>query len=145
MAVSRAEAEAALRSAEDLVEDLQEDAEQLAGNRAGRLLSDAEEAAASITMMSHLLCPIGLETRLQGRLQSFATGRLTDEWDIQKIAETAGDVGQRRQTYKSTAKDVQTLMEAMKHQLDRAWADLRSAVGHCQSDESQDGQGTVWT
>lgn len=45
-AVSRAEAEAALRSAEDLVEDLREDAEQLAGNGAGRLLSDAEEAAA---------------------------------------------------------------------------------------------------
>lgn len=34
-AVNRAEAEAALRSAEDLVEDLREDAEQLAGNRAG--------------------------------------------------------------------------------------------------------------
>lgn len=34
-AVSRAEVEAALRSAEDLVEDLREDAEQLSGNRAG--------------------------------------------------------------------------------------------------------------
>lgn len=34
-AVSRVEAEAALRSAEDLVADLREDTEQLAGNRAG--------------------------------------------------------------------------------------------------------------
>lgn len=144
-AVSTAEAEAALRSAEDLVEDLREDAEKLAGNRAGRLLSDAEEATASITTMSHLLRPIGLETKLQGRLQSLATSRLADERDIQKLAEMAADVGQRRQTYKSTAEDVQTLMEAMKHQLDQARADLRSAVRHCRSDESQDGRGTVWT
>lgn len=83
--------------------------------------------------------------RLQGRLQSFATSRLADERDIQKIAEMAADVGQRRQTYKSTAEDVQTLMEAMKRQLDQARADLRSAVRHCRSDESQDIQGTVWT
>lgn len=95
--------------------------------------------------MSHLLCPIGMETRLQGRLQSFATSRLADEQDIQKIAETAADVEQLRQTYKSTAEDVQALMEAMKHQLDRARAHLRSAVRHCRRDESQDAQGTVWT
>lgn len=144
-AVGRPEAEAALRNAEELVEDLREDAEQLAGNRTGRLLSDAEEVAASITTISHLLRPIGLETRLQGRLQSFTTSRLADERDIRKIAETAGDVGQQRQTYKSTAEDVQTLMEAMKRQLDRARADLRSAVRHCWSNGSQDGQGTVWT
>lgn len=100
---------------------------------------------ASVTTMSHLLHPIGLETRLQGRLQSLATSGLADEQDIQKIAETTADVRQRRQTYKSTAEDVQTLMEAMKHQLDRARANLRSAVRHCRSDESQDGRGTVWT
>lgn len=51
-----------------------------------------------------------------------------DGLDVQNIAEAVDDIKQQQQMYKTKVEEVQTLMEEMRHKLDRAKADLRSAV-----------------
>ncbi|XP_076600718.1 laminin subunit gamma-2 [Chaetodon auriga] len=94
-----AEMEAALRATEELVDDLQANTELLAG----------------------------LEKSLQGRLSSISRSQLSEEQDIQNIADAADDIKQQQQTYKTKVEEVQTLMEEMKRKLDNARTDLRSA------------------
>ncbi|XP_054870473.1 laminin subunit gamma-2 [Amphiprion ocellaris] len=96
---NNAEIEAALRAAEDVVDDLQDDTKLLAE----------------------------LEKRLQTRLSSISSSQLSDEQDIQNIADKADDIKQRQQTYKTKVEEVQTLMEEMKRQLDEAKSKLRAA------------------
>lgn len=84
-------------------------------------------------MTSHLLRPIGLEKRLQGRLSSISRSQLADGQDIQNIAEMADDVKKQQQTYKTKVEEVQTLMEEMRRKLEQAKTDLRSAVRHHQN------------
>lgn len=79
-------------------------------------------------MTSRLLCPIGLEKSLQGRLSSISRSQLAEGQDIQDVADAADDIKQRQQTYETKVEEVRTLMEEMKRQLDKAKADLRSAV-----------------
>ncbi|XP_070775382.1 laminin subunit gamma-2 [Enoplosus armatus] len=94
-----AEMEAALRAAEELVNDLQDNAELLAG----------------------------VEKSLQGRLSSISRSQLDDGQDIQNIADSADDIKQQQQTYKTKVEEVQTLMEEMKRKLDKTKTDLGSA------------------
>ncbi|XP_070830602.1 laminin subunit gamma-2 [Chaetodon trifascialis] len=94
-----AEMEATLRATEELVDDLQANAELLAG----------------------------LERSLQGRLSSISRSQLSEEQDIQNIADAADDIKWQQQTYKMKVEEVRTLMEEMKGKLDKARTDLRSA------------------
>lgn len=79
-------------------------------------------------MTSHLFCLTGLEERLQGRLSSICRSQLGDGQDVQNIAEAVDDIKQQQQMYKTKVEEVQTLMEEMRRKLDRAKADLISAV-----------------
>ncbi|XP_029381415.1 laminin subunit gamma-2 isoform X1 [Echeneis naucrates] len=94
-----AEMEATLRAVEQLVNDLQDNTEQLTV----------------------------LEKGLQGRLSSISNIQLTKGQDIQNIADTAEDIEQRHNNYKTEVKKIQTLMDSMKRKLEDAKSDLRSA------------------
>lgn len=78
--------------------------------------------------MSQLLRPIGLEESLKARVSSISRSQLTEGQIIQNIADSAVDIKQRQQTYKTKVETVQTLMEEMKQKLEEAKASLRSAV-----------------
>ncbi|XP_071348331.1 laminin subunit gamma-2 [Trachinotus anak] len=94
-----AEMEATLRATERLVNDLQDNTEQLAE----------------------------LEKSLQNRLSSISRNQLVEEQDIQNLADTADDIKQRQNTYKTEVEKVQTLMDEMKRKLEEAKTSLRSA------------------
>ncbi|XP_030608704.1 laminin subunit gamma-2 [Archocentrus centrarchus] len=94
-----AEVEAALMDAEYLVNDMQDDTKELAE----------------------------LEKMLQSRLSSISRIQLAEEQDIQNIADTADNIKQQQQTYKTKVAEIQTLMEDMKRQLEEAKRKLSSA------------------
>lgn len=85
-------------------------------------------------MTSRLLCPIGLEKNLQGRLASISKSQLAEGQDIQNIADAADDIKKEQQMYKTKVQAVKSLMEEMKSKLDQAKQDLRSAVSQQHSD-----------
>ncbi|KAM9349467.1 laminin subunit gamma-2 [Symphorus nematophorus] len=93
-----ADMEAALRATVKLVEDLQDDANRLAGS----------------------------EKNLQGRLSSISRSQLAEGQDIQNIANAADDIKQQQRTYGTKVEEVQTLLEEMKHKLEKAKKDIRS-------------------
>ncbi|XP_008273912.1 laminin subunit gamma-2 [Stegastes partitus] len=94
-----AEIEAALRAAEDVVDDLQDDTKLLAE----------------------------MEKRLQTRLSAISRSQLSEEQDIQNIADKADDIKQQQQMYKMKVEEVQMLTEEMKRKLDEAKSKLRAA------------------
>ncbi|KAM9844838.1 laminin subunit gamma-2 [Aulostomus maculatus] len=91
--------EAALRGAEELVNDLQDTSEQLAE----------------------------MEKLLQGRLSSISRSQLSEQLDVQNIADAAQDIKQRQQLYETKAEQLQALMQEMKRKLEEAQSNLRSA------------------
>lgn len=91
--------EAELRAAQELVTELKDNAEQIRE----------------------------LEKTLQSRLSSISRGQLSEEQDIQKIADAADDIQQRQQTYRTTAGRVETLIKDMRRKLDEAKSSLRAA------------------
>lgn len=61
-------------------------------------------------------------------MSSIHRSQLGNGQDVQNIAEAADVIKKEQQRYKTKVEEVQTLMEEMRRQLDRAKADLRSAV-----------------
>ncbi|XP_061653355.1 laminin subunit gamma-2 isoform X1 [Phyllopteryx taeniolatus] len=91
--------EAVISAAEALVDDLQGDAQQLAD----------------------------LEKRLRDSLTSIGRARLSEEQDVQNMADATGDIKRRQQTYVTKGDQLQNLVEDMKRKLDEAKSGLRSA------------------
>lgn len=121
---SGAEMEAALRATEELLDDLRDDAQLLTGN----YRPHTHTHTCKVTSLTRTTSPTGLEKRLQGRLSSISRSQLTNGQDVQNIAEAADDVKQQQQMYETKVEEVQTLMEEMRRKLEKAEADLRSAV-----------------
>ncbi|KAF7641991.1 hypothetical protein LDENG_00266740 [Lucifuga dentata] len=91
--------EKVLKATEELVNDLQDNTEELAE----------------------------MERQLQSRLASISQSQLAKGRDIQSIADAADAIRRRQETYRTKAKQVQTLIEEMKHKLEDAKSSLRSA------------------
>ncbi|XP_061695362.1 laminin subunit gamma-2 isoform X2 [Syngnathoides biaculeatus] len=92
-------AEAAMSGAEALVGDLEADAARLAV----------------------------LEKQLQDSLTSLGRTRLSEERDVQNVADATGDIKRRQQTYVTEADQLQNFVADMKRKLDEAESGLRSA------------------
>ncbi|XP_054623821.1 laminin subunit gamma-2 [Dunckerocampus dactyliophorus] len=73
-----------------------------------------------------------MDKRVQENLSSIGRAQLSEEQDVQNMADATGDIKQRQQTYVAKVAQLRNLMDDMKGKLDQAKADLRSfevAVG----------------
>nr|XP_061795383.1 laminin subunit gamma-2-like [Nerophis lumbriciformis] len=96
---NNANIEAVMSAAEALVEDLEDDMKKLAD----------------------------LEKRVQDSLASISRTRLSEEQDVQNVADATGDIKRRQETYLNKADQLQDLIADMKVKLDEAKTGLRSA------------------
>nr|XP_057924701.1 laminin subunit gamma-2 isoform X2 [Doryrhamphus excisus] len=81
------------------------------------LVNDLEGDAKRLTDM---------DKRVQKSLSSIGKAQLSEEQDIENIADASADIKQHQQTYKAKVAQLNDLMDDMKRKLGEAKADLRS-------------------